>query len=293
MPDWITHLGSSYLLYRPVSRRDMRLLLLGAILPDVCSRTSSVLEDVFHLEWPKFYQLEALHTPFILLLMAVLVSLFNINFFRCFGLVFGGSLLHLILDMSQTKLPGFGQLLLYPFSYRTYQLNLVNYQGKGYYLAVIFFLVLLIFHLREPRSNPSDFRLQRIGWAVPLLGLILLMPYITWQQFWQHNVGYTVFRYHPERFEGKQVMLHFSRVVSTEPLIIEEGERRFELVTEQRFRPDDWVSVIGIYKQGKIYPRLIKPELGRIKIWISLVGMLLFPFLWFDPHRFRITRKAG
>lgn len=293
MPDWITHLGGSYLLYRPISRKDIRLFLLGAILPDFFSRVVSILEDVLHLGWPRHYQLEVFHTPLMLLLVAVVVALFNTNFLRCLGLVFGGGLLHLLLDMNDTKLAGFGQLLLYPFSYKTYQLNLVEYQGWGYHLVVIGLFILLISHIPETRSNPSAFRLQRIGWAVPILALILILPYATWQQFWQHNVGYIVFRHYPERFENKEVAIHFSRVISSKPLIVEEYERRFELVTDRQFQADDWISVRGIYRKGKIYPQRIKLESGTEKLWISLVGLLLFPFLWFDlPARWAIFRRS-
>ncbi len=291
MPDWITHLGGGYLLYRPISRKDIRLFLLGAILPDFFSRGTSILEDVFHLGWISNYPLEAFHTPFMLLLVAVFVALLNTNFIRCLALVFGGSLLHLVFDMNDTKLDGFGQLLLYPFSYKTYQLNLVNYQGWGYYLVVIGLFILLISHVPELRVNPSTFRLQRIGWAIPLLALILIMPYATWQQFWRHNVGYIVFRHYPERFENKEVVVHFSRVISDKPLIVEEYKRHFEIVTDRQFQAEDWISVRGMYRQGKIYPQRIKLESGREKIWISLIGLLLFPFLWFGlPARLPILR---
>ncbi len=282
MPDWITHLGGGYLLYRPISRKDIRVLLLGTILPDVFSRVPALLDDVFHLPLPQYYQFGALHTPFMLLLLAAFIALFSTDFFRCLGLILGGGIFHILLDMTQTKFAGFGQLLFYPLSYKTYQLNLFSYKGWGYYLMVAAFFVLLLSYVNKPRINPVTFRLQRIGWAVPLLSLILLLPYVTWKQFWQHNVGYIVFRYYPERFENQEVALHFSRVVSTKPLIIEEGDNRFEVVTDQKFKLDDWISVNGKYRQGKLYPIQIRRELGRAKIWISLVGLLLFPFIWFD-----------
>jgi hypothetical protein len=293
MPDWITHLGGGYLLYRPISRKDIRLFLLGAILPDFFSRGTSILEDVFHLVWPRYYQLEAFHTPLMLFLVAVFVALFNTNFLRCLGLVFSGSLLHLVLDMNDTKLAGFGQLLLYPFSYKTYQLNLVNYQGWGYYLVVICLFILLISHVPELRINSSTFRLQRIGWAIPMLALILILPYATWQQFWRHNVGYIVFRHYPDRFENQEVAIIFSRVISDKPLVVEEYNRNFELVTDRQFQTEDWISVRGMYRQGKIYPERIKLESGREKIWLSLIGLLLFPFLWFGlPTRWSIFRRS-
>ncbi len=297
MPDWITHLGSSYLVYRPISRKDLRLALLGGILPDFFSRVTTILDDVFHLPLPRHYQFEAFHTPFVLLLMVILISLFSTHFFRCFGLIFAGSILHIALDMTQLKFAGYGQLLLYPFSYTTYQFNLINYNGWGYYLMVAAFFVLLLSYVNKPKMNPVTFKRQRIGWAIPLLGLILLLPYVTWEQYWQHNVAYAVFRDYPERFEDQQVALHYSQVVSTKPLIIEEGENRFEVITDQEFQLDDWISVKGKYRQGKLYQPQIRRELGRMKIWISLPGLLLLPFLWFDFPAwwaaFRQRAKAG
>jgi hypothetical protein len=281
MPDWIAHLGGGYLLYRPISRKDMRLVLLGAILLDIISRISSVLVDIFDVPLPRYYQLEAFHTPFMLVLMALFISLFNTKFWRCFGLILAGGILHILLDMGDTKLNGFGQLLLYPFSYKTYQLNWVKYYGGGYYIVVVILLVILISGLRKPPLNSAFFRRQRIGFAIPLLIFILAMPYLTWQQFWRNNVGYIVFHDYPERFEGQEVAIHFSEVVSAEPLIIKEDKLRFEVLTDQKFQVGDWISVRGIYSRGKIHPLKIKLESGIKKFWISLIGLILFPFIWF------------
>jgi hypothetical protein len=291
MPDWITHLGSGYLLYRPISLKDMRLLLLGAILPDIISRMSCILADIFNIVLPRYYQLEAFHTPFMLIMLALFISLFNTRFWRCFGLVTAGGVLHILLDMCDTKLTGFGQLLLYPFNYKTFQFELVKYQGNDYHLIVLLLFILLLISAREIRQNTAHFKLQRMGFAVPLLIIMLAIPHITWQQFWQNNVGYMVFRHAPERFENKEVAVHFSRVISTTPLIVKEDELQVELVTDQKLKVGEWVSIKGVYKQGKIYASKIIHEPGMEKFWLSLVGLILFPFLWFDFPRLRTVIK--
>ncbi len=286
MPDWITHLGGGYLLYRPISLKDMRLVLLGCILPDILSRICVILEDIFNLYVPKYYQLEAFHTPFMLILLAIFISLFAAYFWRCFALLLSGGILHFILDMCDVKMEGCGQLLFYPVSYKTYQFNLFSYNNWGYYLIVAACLALLLYYcLKQPYINECTFKFQRKGWAAALLLVILIMPHITWRSFWRNNIGYMVFFAYPEQFENKKVALHFTEVISNNSLIVKEWEQKFEIITDQRFDVGDYISLIGIYKDGKIYPSKIKLEIGNKKIWLSVAGLLLFPLLWFDPSK--------
>ncbi len=290
MPDWVIHLGTAYAVYRPFTKKDLRWIFLGAILPDVFSRVDSVLMDVFNTEWHKHYTLGVFHTPFVMCLMALVIALFTDKVIRTWLLVFGASLFHIFMDTCETKMPGYGQLLLYPLSYKTYNLNLFRNGSAIYYILLTVSFGLIIWHIRESRVTESCIRFKRITparlfLAGTLMTVICSVPYFAWQSFIDRNVGYELFFHHPERFENREITLHFTEVVAVEPVKIKERKYVVELVGTNGLKVGDWVSVRGIYRKGKIFPEEVRAEGGLHKIWFSLLGLVMLPFLWLEPKK--------
>jgi len=290
MPDWVVHLGTAYAVYRPFTKKDLRWIFLGAVLPDVFSRVDSVLMDIFKIEWHKHYTLDVFHTPFVMCLMALIIALLTDRVIRTWLLVFGASLFHIFMDLCEAKLPGYGQLLLYPLSYKTYGLNLFHNGSAAYYSMLIVSFGLILWHVRESRVTESHIRPKgitpgRLVLAGILVAFICSLPYFSWQKFIDRNVGYELFFRHPEQFENQEITLHFSEVVSAKPLKIKEREYVFEVVGINGLKSGDWVSVRGIYRNGKVFAEEFQQEDGLHKIWFSLVGLVIFPFLWFDPKK--------
>ena len=290
MPDWVVHLGTAYAVYRPFTQKDLRWIFLGAILPDVFARVDSVLTDVFHMAWHKHYTLAVFHTPFIMCLMALAIALFTDRVIRTWILVFGASLFHIFMDLCETKLPGYGQLLLYPINYKTYRLDFFHYGSAIYYALLVVSFGLILWHVRESRIIESHIQLKnvtsgRLILAGILLAVICVLPYFAWQNFIDHNVGYELFFRHPEKFENQEITLHFSEVISAKPVKIREREYIIEVVGVDGFKVGDWISVRGVYRNGKVFPGEVWLEDGLSKIWFSLFGLVMFPFLWFDPKK--------
>jgi len=291
MPDWVIHLGGGLAVSRLSGiRQDVRFVLLGAILPDVFSRFSSITEDFLQLRWPEFYSLEVFHTPLGLFLVITILALLTTRFWRACGLLWLGAGVHILLDLSETKFAGYGQRLLFPLSYQGFRLNLFHYFGPGYYLVVVLVFVWLLFYALRPKDNAFafEFSARRLKLVAPLILFALILPYFASRSFLAHNVAYGQFFRNPEAFEGKKVALHFSRIVSTDPPIVEEHQQQFELIAAPRgMQAGEWWSLEGIYQGGKIRVLKARPELGRMKGLVSLLGLIIFPGLWFGPEELK------
>jgi len=284
MPDWTTHLGGAYLAARPWGKRDLRFFLLGALLPDFFARLESLALDLLQVNFFADYAIGAFHTPLLIFLLSALLALFSSQPKRCCRLIFSGGLFHLFLDMLESKVAHFGEYLLFPFSYRLFQFNLLPPTGTWLYVIWGFSLLILLYAAWEKKENILCLR-PKASWpkVLGLLTLILLIPWLTSPIFEAHNAGYGQFLEDPAAFEGQQVSLYVSQVVSEDPLTVAELSRRFPLVTSRRFKKGEWISLEGIYRQGKIYPRRIQRELGvAAKSLLSLPALLLFPLLWWD-----------
>src|ERR671931_89696 len=118
MPDWVTHIGTAYLGVCIAGVREVQLVLLGAILPDVVLPLF-VLIDLWHLpvSLELFAYLLSFHTLTIVLLLAGAVSVLYMQSVRCFLLICCGAATHFILDTFETVIDC-GMRVFAPFSFR-------------------------------------------------------------------------------------------------------------------------------------------------------------------------------
>ncbi|MBI5787943.1 MAG: metal-dependent hydrolase [Candidatus Schekmanbacteria bacterium] len=296
MPDWTIHVGGAYILGRPWWKENLRFFLLGAILPDIFARIEAVLNDLFHADVFSHYSMESFHTPLMIFFVCILIALFTSQPKISCGLLFGGSMLHFFMDMLEKKVAGFGTPMLFPFSYTPFQIGLVHLYGPWLYLGWIFSLFILLYAVWEGKQQ--DIILQPAAkktlWAFLLLSMILIVPYFTHTLFEEHNVGFSQFYKNPSAFEGKTVGIHSAEVINENPMIIHEQFKDFTLVTDQHFKKGTWVSLEGVYRDGRIYPGYIQKEQGIVsKSLLSLPALLLFPFLWWDWRKLRKVFDLG
>ena len=67
-------------------------------------------------------------------------------------------------------------------------------------------------------------------------------------------------------------------------MVVEEMGRRFQVVTAQSLEKGDWISIRGVYREGRVYPTMIREHKGFFESWISLVDPAAFVIIWFSPQ---------
>lgn len=286
MPDWITHLGIAYFIARMLIIKDIRLVLLGSILPDV-SRINLLLIDVLKFDPIDTYTyFEPFHTPFVIFFICILISLFNQNPKKCFQLIFFGAITHFILDAAQTNI-GYGEMLFYPFSFYQISFNLFWHENlAGMTLTLLSGIILLISNKRYEITN---FTLSNkdLKIATLLVLLIIAFPLITQNMLIQSNSHYLDFFLHPQKYDGKEVAFSYSRIISENPIIVKEMGATFEIKTTEVLKEGDWVSMRALYKNGLVYPTEIYIHRQLLKPILSLIGLIFFILSW-KNYRLRI-----
>lgn len=143
MPDWLTHIlfafiacKASGLVFKPLDRADIALVLIGALLPDL-TKVRLAFElmsmDVKDL-------IEPLHTPAGSLLISVLISLFFFDSSRTFLLLASGAGTHFFLDVIEGMIGG-GIRLLFPLNWTVYSIDLLP--GEDWRVGVMLLAVII------------------------------------------------------------------------------------------------------------------------------------------------------
>ena len=289
MPDWVVHFGFAYIMARLIKLRDLKLFFLGSILPDI-GRVALYFTDLAHLNPISSSSYVAVfHTPFMVALVASVISSFSENFKKCWVLVFLGAIFHLALDLTQYRI-GNGILLFYPISFKQFYFNLFwSGDNVSLLLRALSIGVLVICLLeKRPVGSPLSLKAPNLKIAFPLILVVLVISLSTTSLMMKHNVDYLDFFAHPQKWEGKKIELYKATVISTNPVIIREMGVMFELVGSEKFREGDRICIQAIYKEGRIFPSFIHRYRGPSKSVVSLVGLLFFVLVWIDfPQRMR------
>ncbi len=305
MPDWVTHLGTTYIAARATLRTkpelasgiDLRYLLAGALLPDA-TRFTIILVDV--LDWPAiptFTYLIPFHSLLIVALLAAAIALLlpvgGTNSRRAFGLIMAGAALHFFLDDVEGRV-GCGSTTFYPF-YFGKPINAWNSEEHFGTLLLVGSAIALGLALGQKQPQPLlTLRLTRwrIWGAIVLLVLALVIPLFFRSWMIERNAYFLSFVTNPAAFEGQNVELCFSEVVDTEPLTIEEFDTQFVVQTSAAVSVGDWVSVRGIYQNGVIRPGTLIRHQGFSDVTLSLVAATVFLLLLFDRQYIGVLRRG-
>ena len=285
MPDWLTHIGVAYFLGKCFGLRNTCWFLLGAVLPDVFSRTSYVLLDLFHFSkylgiWVHLY-LDVFHTPYICLFLSLSLASLTTHPKKVFGLLFGGSLVHFFLDLGQAYFHG-GTPLFYPFVLKPFSLEWFWYDQDIVYLIVISISLLFIIslYLNKNKLTGVFFKWNSHRVLVSILFFIpaLLTPYLTMEKLQITNYKSTGFLSHPARYEGKKVSLTVSKVISINPIMIDEAGFYFSIKnnTARPIKLGDVISLRGFYQDEVIQVQDIFIHRNKyFKTVLSLIGLVI------------------
>lgn len=299
MPDWITHLGTTYIAGRAVTglgldrapRLEAHHLLLGALLPDA-TRFTIILVDV--LDWPAiptFTYLIPFHSLLIVALMAGALALVlpaGSSSRRAFGWLIAGSALHFLLDDLEGQV-GCGSTTFYPIYFG----RPAGWPEDGQFstlLLLVSAIALGVALVRARQWPPLRLRLsrQRLAAAAALTGVALLLPLPFAGRMVEANAYYLGFVSDPAAFEGRRVELCYSQVISAEPAVVEEFDRQFELAAGLPLAPGEWVSVRGLYRAGVIEPEVIVRHRGFADVTVSLAAAVMLGLILWRGHYSRI-----
>lgn len=143
MPDWLAHILVAYILccilgikFKVFSKENTAIVMVGALIPDIVK--AGLIFDSLGMDVWDF--IAPLHTPIGSMLSAALFSLlFEFEERkRIFYLLILGASTHYALDFLLMHVSG-GMLLLFPFSWRAWQLGVI--QCDNYYVALIALLL--------------------------------------------------------------------------------------------------------------------------------------------------------
>lgn len=280
MPNWVTHLGTAYVGARMARVREVRLVLLGAILPDV-TVPAFVVVDWLHLP-PRsaFTYLVPFQSLTVVSLLAAAIALLHRHPGRCFLLVWGGALSHFALDVLETDFDC-GMRVFYPFSFRAWSPGWLAPGGTlSLGLLTVSALALIVALRQRTHLTTAGFRLRNLRFALPLVALAVALPLFTRGTLVAQNVHFLAFLTDPAAWQGQSVELCFSEVISTSPLTVEEFGRRFEVVTKQGLNLGERISMRGVYRDGKIYPTRLYVHRGFSEAWLSLAGLAVLLVIW-------------
>ncbi len=304
MPDWVTHLGTTYIAgraaggFNPGLTRlvDMRRLLLGALLPDA-TRFAVILVDI--LDWPAvstFTYLIPFHSLVVVgLLGGALALLFPVagrSSGKAFGSMMVGAAFHFLLDDLE-GLVGCGSTTFYPFYFGK---PISGCNSEGSFATVLLVISILGIGValssalgRGDRWQPLTLCLtrRRLLGAAALLVIALVFPLFFRQWMIRQNAYYLGFAANPAAFEGQSVELCFSEVIAAQPPTIEEFDMPFVMQTSSSFTQGEWVSVRGIYQNGVIQPTTLVRHRGFSDVSLSLIAAVALGLLLIDTRQLR------
>ncbi len=276
MPDWIVHIAFALLLAVVLKIKNWKLLIAGAILPDISRLILIIFNFLGFDEIQTYLFLEPMHTPFINLLMSISLALFFNGFFINLLIIYLGVISHYLLDLLQFA-GAFGHMIFYPISFKEYSVNLV-YSGKIIFPIIgVIVLLISLYYLKE--KNNLTLNKKYYLSVIPLLITFLFM-FLTQEDLLKANIHSVNFISFPEDYENQEINLHNSKITSLNPVKLDEMGKVFTLETSENLELNSLVSVHGIYK-NKI---IVVDEIffhNLNKHIFSLIGLFIFIYLVF------------
>lgn len=143
MPDWLSHILIALIIVELFNIKYKSLVVLGSLLPDLVTKFHLI--NIFRV-FPQglldpFFVI--FHTPIMVFLLALIIApFFRLNQKLVIGLISLGWITHILSDLTNKHLL-FGQsFLLFPFSWRQFEIGL--FWPDQYYLVLIPLLIVYL-----------------------------------------------------------------------------------------------------------------------------------------------------
>ncbi len=155
MPDWITHILVAWTActllsfkFKQFNAENTVIVMIGSLIPDI-------FKIYIPLELLGFYTQDfimPLHLPIGSLIMAAIISLFFKEKKTIFMFLILGVFTHFALDSLLTYVSG-GMLLLFPFSWETWQLRIIPVDDYNTMILALFIAVFVyVISLKKGKS---------------------------------------------------------------------------------------------------------------------------------------------
>lgn len=308
MPDWALHLAAGAACGRAFRLRNLHVLLLGAILPDLAAALG-VLSESNLLPLDPYLLLSLalpIGAPFGVACLCLFLALWMNKPLPAFSLLFLGALLHYLLDVFQT---GHVEFLLYPYSFAIFNWPRFHYASP--FLGWLGLLALLLLAILRFFPLPRDIRFSAKYAGLSLLPLLLLALVIgvNASRLLPENKFNLQFLLGEPLPENTPVQIYAGRVVARRPLIIKKMRRQIEVLAPAvaspplesspaarpptpwpaSIRPGQFVYVQGRFSHNRLLAETVVPLATGRKTILSLFGLFVLIIYWlpipfFDRH---------
>ena len=281
MPDWVGHLFAGAATGRMLRVRNLHIVLLGTLLPDV-NAVLGTLSDLGHLPVHPYglvLFLIPMSSPFAYLCLCAAAAAWFTQPVRAFGLLALGAGTHVLLDMLQVghvELPG------YPLFLAVVNWPIHNYGENGdYWISGTALVALLLLRLL-PLHRDISLSFRR-GWmcVLPLL-LLAAVIWLNTPRLEASNVLNLRFFRGETVPDNDPVALISSRVTRTDPLLIAKAGREVAVKWVHPIPQGRLVSVWGRWHGGQVVADRVVIHAPFQKILFSILGVVVFLLYWID-----------
>ena len=152
MPDWLSHILLALIICEIFKIKKKSLVVLGALLPDFLLKLY-ILNIFTNMPNNLYWLLVPFHTPFSLIIMTFLIiPFFKYSWKKAYILIAIGWISHILLDLTIADFTKKYMLILFPFSWEGYEINLI-WQQQYYFILIPLFLVYIILLLRNRKKH--------------------------------------------------------------------------------------------------------------------------------------------
>ena len=154
MPDWTTHILFALILCEAFRLKPKSLVCLGAIVPDILLKSLTPLSSLGLDSSVLYKAFTPFHTPIGSVLVAIGISTFiEIPIIRSTVLMIIGIASHFFLDIFQAH-GVFGEtMVLFPLSWKNYEIGWLSINHFYYFLAPMLVLYVTIIYAKRFRKH--------------------------------------------------------------------------------------------------------------------------------------------
>jgi len=288
--DWLTHLGVAYGPARAWTPEQLRLALVGAVLPDA-GTPAVVLANRLHVCPTEIESyLQPLQAPIPTLLLATGLALLTRRVRSAWLAIGLGAFVHYALDIAQIRYGG-GIYAAYPFSFSSPGLDLYWPESAVNLLLLALGALGAGWALVAPGPR-IQWSVRRWKLAAVAFLAALLLPAITIDAFYAANANNSDFFTRPEAYEGRHLRFAKIEVVRPAPgrlgnrIVVRKGSRSLPVqadsfeywgrVTRTPPAPGKRISFEGVFRNGAVHATgTIHVHFRPLRTWTSLVGLMV------------------
>lgn len=284
MPDLITHLTFSYIIYKSLKKKlSISFILLGGVLPDFFNAIEIILVNILkskNIEDIKILTVVG-HSFFAGLIISLIIGLFFKPEKKYIISLFLGYSLHLLIDLLQNNWSN-GFPIFYPFYFKPLSFNLFTYGVEfRYSLSFIFLLFLFFMIFNEKETLVLNFKIKKIFLSVGLILFLIILNFSLLNKSIESNLCFVDLKYHPKKYHNKIIQMNMVRLTSVNPAMVKfRGHhlllKKVNIKLNKRLVYD--LKGIFDYKNKSVRVSKIIPFVPFMKVYISGIGLIVLIF---------------